>query len=303
MFLRTSTMPTMLPTGTIPAGWTASVKTLTTWSPRTAETVPPSSSAAMTVPLGAWVTSWGTVPTTIGACAVPPGRSTRTTALALSTGTSTGPPGPASWRCRTNPGSGVRPRTSPVSASSRTSSFGLRLATATVRVTGSTTTPSGASPTRTCWPGGVDVGTGAERGSAASGRFSVGGRVPSVGTPGGRNPVVVGTGGAGLAGAAAGGVGASLLQPATARPAIRPTATTARAVRLRMGREYVPPGVCSARRRRPAPFGCRSASGWCSRRAGIRPGRRSVRARASGPGRTPGRACGRRPAGRRGSGW
>ena len=237
VFLRTSTMPTMLPTGTIPAGWTASVKTLTTWSPRTAETVPPSSSAAITVPLGAWVTSWGTVPTTIGACAVP--RAGR-----RGPRRSRSRPAPARARRGRRAGGAARTRAAACARGPRRcrrraapARSGSRLATATVRVTGSTTTPSGASPTRTCRPGGVDVGTGAERGSAASGRFSVGGRVPSVGTPGGRNPVVVGTGGAGLAGAAAGGVGASLLQPAAARPAIRPTATTARAVRLRMGRE------------------------------------------------------------------
>src|SRR4051794_24034616 len=210
-------MPTMFPTGTIPAGWAAAGKTLTTWFPRAAVTVPPrssaalilpfgawgtswgtgavtvppSSSAAMIVPFGAWVTSWGTVPTTIGASALPPGSVTRTTALALSTGTSTGPPGAASWRCRTKPGSGVRPRIAPVSASSSTSSLGPRLATATVRVTGSTTTPSGAGPTSTCRPGGVVLGPGAPWGSAASGSWSVGGRTPSVGTPGDRKPVVV----------------------------------------------------------------------------------------------------------------
>ena len=140
--------PSTSPTGAIPAGWTPSVKTLTISSPRTAETVPPQLVGGEDRPVGGLGDVVGNGADDDRRCGPCPRAGRRgPAALALSTGTSTGPPGAASWRCRTNPGSGVRPRTSPVSALSRTSSFGLRLATATVRVTGSTTTPSGAAPT------------------------------------------------------------------------------------------------------------------------------------------------------------
>src|ERR1700694_744953 len=80
----------------------------------------------------------------------------------------------------------------PESALIRTSSLGSRLATATVRVRASTTTPSGAAPTVTVWPMVGRRFGGAVRGSAAGGRGSAEGRTPPVGTPGGRMPVVVG---------------------------------------------------------------------------------------------------------------
>ena len=167
-------------------------------SPRMRSTVPPCSLATNTVPFGASDASCGTVPVMI--CG--------------SAGRRAGRRGQAHWRSRPEPARVRRawraegggrsraaeslPVTTPVSALIRTSSLGLRLATATVRVCASTTTPSGASPTGICMPGMAPVGAGRRCGSAGGGRSSAGGRVPSVGTPVGSRPVVVGGGAAAL---------------------------------------------------------------------------------------------------------
>ncbi len=180
----------------MPAGWTLSVKTFTMSSPRITVVVPPSSLATNTVPLGASDASWGTVPVMICGSARPPGRSTRTSAFALSTGTRTGPPGLASCRWRTAPGSGTRLVTSPESTLMRTSSFGFRFATATVRVTASTTTPSGPSPT-------ADLTSGHRRGLRwclprfGGARQVVGGRSGALGGHAGGKQSGGGRGGAG----------------------------------------------------------------------------------------------------------
>ena len=79
----------------------------------------------------------------------------------------------------------------PEPASISTNSFGSRVATATVRVSASTTTPSAAWPTGMIRPTGVSLGGSAFCGSAAGGSPAIGGRLPSVGTPGGSRPVVV----------------------------------------------------------------------------------------------------------------
>ena len=125
-----------------------------------------------------------------------------------------GPPGcvtTATW-CGVGRGSNMRiasPRVSaaticPVSALSSSISVGLRFATATMRVTESTTTPSGAMPTGTVRPGIGRVCGGADCGSAAGGRPSAGGRLPTVDTPGGRMPVDVGVAGADAGGCCTG---------------------------------------------------------------------------------------------------
>ncbi|MDZ7883589.1 MAG: hypothetical protein U5N53_12040 [Mycobacterium sp.] len=111
--------------------------------------------------------------------------------------------------------------TVPLSASMRTSSLGLRLATATVRVFAPTTTPSGASPMGSWRPGSPGAGAGARWGSAGGGRPSTGGRVPSVGTPVGNRPVVVAL--AGWVAAVGPGTSAGSAQPATVS-----TSTTAK---------------------------------------------------------------------------